>query len=404
MNSACRVYQHSFARLFFQLTDQLRAAAIIDIDDAYRGAPENAAVSWFNDRGKRAYRVENGLWRTFFGLLFWDLLFETNDATTHSPFDRVPSALREKRFYQDNEAMIEQRLSLLSDPSATRRFLLRVSAARFNTPNGIFRWRTGVLEALQAFVDVAPADAMYSFLKKLCSNYIDMRHGYPDLLVIDDDAARFVEVKADGDQLRRNQLLRLEQLRDSGFEAEVLRVRWVLDPTQAYVVVDVETTGGRGEQHRVTEIGAVKVVNGAVVDTFETLLNPQRSIPPSITRLTGISPEMVEDAPLFEDVVDPFESFLEGAIFVAHNVEFDYRFIGQEFCRLGRPFRMPKLCTCASMRKLYPGHKSYGLASLTEAYDIPLNSHHRALCDAEAAAQLLLMINEKRQEELEAGQ
>ena len=95
---------------------------------------------------------------------------------------------------------------------------------------------------------------------------------------------------------------------------------------------------------------------------------------------------------------DEFASFLDGAIFVAHNVEFDYRFVGQEFRRLGRPFRMPKLCTCAAMRKLYPGHSSYSLAALSAAYDIPLRQHHRALCDAEAAAQLLLMINEKRAE------
>ena len=84
----------------------------------------------------------------------------------------------------------------------------------------------------------------------------------------------------------------------------------MLDPHQAYVVVDVETTGGRGENHRVTEIGAVKVRNGELVDRFHTLLNPQRTIPPSITRLTGISASMVVDAPYFIDIADDFEEFL----------------------------------------------------------------------------------------------
>ncbi|MEM8942272.1 MAG: exonuclease domain-containing protein, partial [Pseudomonadota bacterium] len=224
-----------------------------------------------------------------------------------------------------------------------------------------------------------------------------------DLMVIDNEGVRFVEIKSDGDQLRRNQLLRIEQLQRAGFRADVVNVRWTLTPTQAYVVVDVETTGGRGEQHRVTEIGAVKVIDGKIVDTFQTLLNPQRNIPRGITRLTGITPEMVADAPVFADVADRFAKFLSGGIFVAHNVEFDYRFIGQEFRRLGRSFRMPKLCTCASMRKLYPGHRSYSLARLSERYDIPLTSHHRALCDAEAAAQLLIMINAKRQENLRGG-
>lgn len=219
-------------------------------------------------------------------------------------------------------------------------------------------------------------------------------------MLIDDDGVRFVEIKAEGDQLRRNQMLRLQQLCDAGFRADVVRVRWVLDPGQAYVVVDVETTGGRGENHRVTEIGAVKVRNGKVVDRFQTLLNPQRAIPPGITRLTGISADMVAGAPYFVDIADEFEAFLQDAIFVAHNVDFDYGFVSREFARIGRPFRFPKLCTCASMRKLYPGHRSYSLASLARAYDIPLKQHHRAMCDAEAAAELLLLINEKRTEML----
>ena len=175
-------------------------------------------------------------------------------------------------------------------------------------------------------------------------------------------------------------------------------MRWVLDPQQAYVVVDVETTGGRGENHRVTEIGAVKVRNGKIIDRFQTLLNPQRSIPPSIIRLTGISPAMVEGAPYFIDIADQFEAFMQDAIFVAHNVEFDYGFIASEFARIGRQFRHPKLCTCASMRKLYPGRRSYSLASLCRGFDIPLQQHHRALCDAEAAAELLLLVNERRQQ------
>ncbi len=382
------------------LTDHLRAAECIDIDEAHNGSPERAAADWFRERGQQAFRVENSLWRTFFGLLFWDLLFDSEASRLHSPFERLPSLLTERRFSTECADAIAERLSLLDDRKALKRHLLRLSVARFGTNNGIFRWRQRILDALHALTDVAPADSLREILTLFCDDYLSARYGYPDLMVIDDDGVRFVEIKTDGDHLRRNQLLRLEQLRRAGFRADVVMVRWVLDPQQAYVVVDVETTGGRGDQHRVTEIGAVKLVNGELVDSFQTLLNPQRAIPPNITRLTGITPAMVADAPVFSDVADAFSEFLDGAIFVAHNVEFDYRFIGHEFRRLGRPFRMPKLCTCASMRKLYPGHRSYSLANLSAAYDIPLKSHHRALCDAEAAAQLLLLINEKRLEAL----
>jgi len=161
---------------------------------------------------------------------------------------------------------------------------------------------------------------------------------------------------------------------------------------------DFEARGGRGEHHRVTEIGAVKVRGGEIVDRYATLVNPQRAIPPGITRLTGITEAMVSDAPCFADIADGFRAFLGDAIFVAHNVEFDYGFIAREFQRLGQPFRHAKLCTCASMRRLYPGQRSYSLASLSRAFGILLTSHHRALCDAEAAAELLFLVNDRRRE------
>ncbi len=397
-----------FARDFYErkfgskrtsaVTDVLRAAQIIDIDEAQSGSPERAAAGYFEKAGKRAFRVENAIWRTFFGLYFWDELFAGDDADLHSPFEFLPRNLTTGTFYDASRTAIERKLAMLDEPHAVVRELLRASTAHYGTPNGVFRWRRGIIDALFALLERERGEPLRQVLARFCRDYEGSRYGYPDLLVLDDDGARFVEVKTEGDQLRRNQLLRIEQLRAAGFRADVVRIRWTLDPDQEYVVVDVETTGGRGDNHRVTEIGAVKVRDGRIVGRFSTLLNPQRSIPPGITRLTGITPAMVEDAPYFSDVADEFEAFMDGAIFVAHNVEFDYGFIAREYRRLGRGFRYPKLCTCASMRKLYPGRRSYSLAALAEAYDIPLRNHHRALCDAEAAAQLLLIVNEKRSE------
>ena len=379
------------------LTDTLRAAEVIDIDESKSGAPERAAAEYFEQQGMRAFRTENLLWRTLFGLLFWDELFSDETAALHSPFEFLPAALANGSFYNDNTERVETKLAALQDLATTKLELLKTSTRHYGAINGVFRWRRSINDAVFALLEHADPDAIASVLRRLCRDYANSRYGYPDLMVVDEEGARFVEVKTEGDQLRRNQLLRLRQLRSAGFRADVVKVRWILDPSQAYVVVDVETTGGRGENHRVTEIGAVKVQDGKVVDRFHTLLNPQRAIPPGIIRLTGISPAMVEDAPYFGDIADTLEAFMRDAIFVAHNVEFDYGFIAAEFRRIGRPFRYPKLCTCASMRRLYPGHRSYSLASLCRAYDIPLKQHHRALCDAEAAAELLLLVNEKRQ-------
>ena len=380
------------------VTDALRAAEVIDIDESRSGAPERAVVEYFEARELLAWRTENLVWRTLFGLLFWDELFDDGSTSTHSPFEFLPASLTTGSFYTEQRQRIEEKLALLGEPAAASKQLLRVATSHFGAPNGIFRWRWAMNDAVFALLEHGNTAAITSMLRRMCQDYRGSRYGYPDVMVVDEQGLRFVEVKTEGDQLRRNQLLRLEQLRDAGFRADVLRVRWVLDPQQAYVVVDVETTGGRGENHRVTEVGAVKVVNGEVVDRFQTLLNPQRTIPPNIIRLTGITPAMVADAPCFADIADDFEAFMKDAIFVAHNVEFDYGFIAREYARLGRAFRYPKLCTCASMRRLYPGHRSYSLASLCARYDISLKQHHRAMCDAEAAAELLLLINERRQQ------
>ncbi len=381
-------------------TDRLRAGETIELDESDSGRPERAAAAWFESRGARAFRTENALWRTFFGLLFWRELYGESNSALHSPFDFVPSNLTNGSFAAEHADAIRERLGLLDQPAALKRHLLATSTAHYGKPNGLFRWRRSVLDALFAFVDVAPPDAMRAMLRRFCDDFHGARYGYPDLMVIDDDGVRFVEIKTDGDHLRKKQLLRLEQLGASGFRADVVRVRWTLDPEQVYVVVDVETTGGRGEQHRVTEIGAVKVIDDRIVDRYSTLINPQRTIPPGITRLTGISADMVADAPYFSDIADEFAEFMGDAIFVAHNVEFDYGFISREFRRIGRRFRHAKLCTCASMRRLYPGQRSYSLDSLCATFGIPLESHHRALCDAEAAAELLLLVNEKRREAL----
>jgi DNA polymerase-3 subunit epsilon len=378
------------------MTDMLRAAEVIEIDESRSGSPERAAVEYFASRGKTAFRTENLLWRTLFGLLLWEELFVEGDADTLSPFERVPASLLSGTIYDKYRDAIESKLALLRNPAAAKHQVLRISTQHYGSPNGVFRWRRTMNDAVMALLDNASGDAVATILRTMAKDYENSRYGYPDLMLVDDGAVRFVEIKAEGDQLRRNQLLRIEQLRNAGFKADVVRLQWIIDPAQTYVVIDVETTGGKGENHRVTEIGAVKIQGDQVVERFQTLLNPQRTIPPGIVRLTGITPAMVEDAPCFADIADKLECFLEDSIFVAHNVDFDYGFIAREFARIGRDFRRPRLCTCASMRRLNPGLDSYSLASLCRHFDIPLKQHHRALCDAEAAAQLLVIINEKR--------
>lgn len=164
-----------------------------------------------------------------------------------------------------------------------------------------------------------------------------------------------------------------------------------------YVVVDVETTGSspaRGD--RVTEIAAVEVSGGEVVGEFSTLVNPGRPIPAWISRLTGITQEMVEDAPPFGEVAGTVRDRLEERIFVAHNVPFDWRFVAEEMRRAQSVLPMgPRLCTLRLARRALPGLRRKGLDAVTRYYDVEIEGRHRALGDALATATVLLRLLEE---------
>ncbi|QOZ53943.1 exonuclease domain-containing protein [Bradyrhizobium sp. CCBAU 53338] len=376
-------------------TELLRAGRTLRVDDTWRGNPEAGIAGVLRRQGLEVFHAENTLWHCLFGLLFWDELFESGQL--HSGFDWMPHCLKDRTFALMFSPQIETKLEAVASRSAFPR-ILRIVAAKWGKPNGVFAWEHVDMDALRALLAGASADGLARILRLMCEDYRAMRDGFPDLMLVADGAVSFMEVKAEGDVIRRNQLTRLRQLGNAGILAEIGRADFRFDPEQDYVVVDIETTGGWTGGDRITEIGTVKIRNHEVVAEWHSLINPQRSIPSKIVALTGITNEMVRDAPLFAEVADGFMQFMGDGVFVAHNVNFDYGFIAAEYERLERRFRFPKLCTCAGMRRHYPGHKSYGLGKLTRAYNIELKDHHRALCDARAAAHLLNLINAKRDE------
>ena len=159
-----------------------------------------------------------------------------------------------------------------------------------------------------------------------------------------------------------------------------------------YAIVDIETTGGSATRSRITEIAIYKHDGQNIVDEYQTLINPCQDIPYNITKLTGIDNELVANAPLFFDVAQEIDNFMEGCVFVAHNVNFDYSFVKAEFDRIGLSFRRKKLCTVRLSRKLLPGKFSYSLGKLCASEGIPLNNAHRAAADAKATAILFTQL------------
>jgi DNA polymerase-3 subunit epsilon len=153
-----------------------------------------------------------------------------------------------------------------------------------------------------------------------------------------------------------------------------------------YAIVDIETTGGSARGSRMTEI-AIRIMDGVeVVESWQSLINPKQPIPPAIFALTGITDEMVEHAPEFAEIADQVFRLLDGKIFVAHHVNFDYSFVKHQLEECGIRWSAPKLCTVRLARKIYPGLASYSLGRLCDYLGIPILHRHRAGGDADATA------------------
>ncbi len=159
-----------------------------------------------------------------------------------------------------------------------------------------------------------------------------------------------------------------------------------------FVVFDLETTGAKTPPCRVTEIGAYRVCRGEIVEEFHSLVNPETPIPMFISILTGITDDMVKDAPKFADVADAFLRFIGDSVLVAHNAGFDMRFLNHEVGRLYEDYRLgnPSLCTVQLSRKLLPDIENHKLKTLAEHFSVALVNHHRANEDAYATARIFI--------------
>jgi DNA polymerase III subunit epsilon len=153
-----------------------------------------------------------------------------------------------------------------------------------------------------------------------------------------------------------------------------------------FAFIDVETTGMKPLEDRLTEVAIIRFRRGAAPTVWQSLLNPHMPIPAEIQSLTGITNAMVRNAPTFFDLRDDIRAQLEGAFFVAHNARFDYGFIKNEFRRAGESFTSDVLCTVRLSRKLYPAASGHGLDAIVARHRLHVENRHRALGDTQATA------------------
>jgi DNA polymerase III epsilon subunit family exonuclease len=161
-----------------------------------------------------------------------------------------------------------------------------------------------------------------------------------------------------------------------------------------FVVVDIEATGAKMPPNRIIELGAHRIRGGRIVDNFITLVNPEISIPRFVVALTGISNEMVKQAPLFAAVAPKWLEFVADAVLIAHNAPFDTNFLNHEISRVYPGHRMMNqhLCTVTLSRRAVPGLANYRLETVADHFSIPIFDRHRAGSDALATAEVFLRI------------
>lgn len=163
--------------------------------------------------------------------------------------------------------------------------------------------------------------------------------------------------------------------------------------------VDVETTGGSSERHRVIEIGIVRVDPDGTTRRYSSLVNPGGPAPSFILDLTGIDAEELAAAPSFEEVAWDAWDLMKDAVFVAHNVHFDYGFMRREYERLDSEFRVRMLCSVRMSRALYPEFRRHDLSSVIARMDLKMDRRHRALDDAEAVLEFFTRCAGEKPEE-----
>lgn len=160
-----------------------------------------------------------------------------------------------------------------------------------------------------------------------------------------------------------------------------------------FAIVDIETTGSKFPGNRIIDLAIIRHNGKEVVSEWHTLLRPDVAIPPFVIELTGISEEMVADAPLFADVAVDVIAQLRDCTFVAHDVNFDYSFLRHELKEVGYTLEMEKICTLKNSRKFLPGQASYSLGRLCTSLGIVVDQRHRAIGDARATAQLFTLLH-----------
>ncbi len=203
-----------------------RQASDIFLARRWRRQPEEGVVAKLNESGLCAFHTENRLWRSFFGLLFWDLLFDTNRNSFHTPFEQLPREFKFGTLFAGMKTEVEQSIGLIEDETNFLNVIQERYLQYFRTKNPFVSWTPETLKLIAEIRQRLPARALQAVAREMSQNPEHNLCGFPDLLVLEDSQVRFLEVKTPLDQLSAQQLHWLQVFRQHGIEADVLQIRW----------------------------------------------------------------------------------------------------------------------------------------------------------------------------------
>jgi hypothetical protein len=208
------------------VTLQLHNSESISIPLDWKYQVEAGVIDYYEQQGSKAFFAENHLWRSIFGLLFWDIIFDTKAMAIHHPLQRSPSDLYKPIFWENRRNRLIERLEILENPADWQVYIEQVFVAHFGVTNPLVEWFPGIFQAINTVLSSIEPHKIAKIMLEMAKNMKENTRGFPDLFVWDTDSYSFVEVKSPSDNLSNQQLYWLHFFEQIGINSKVLRVTW----------------------------------------------------------------------------------------------------------------------------------------------------------------------------------
>ncbi len=215
------------ARIVKRTTQALKAAEAIEVPISYRFRVEFGAITYYQEQGYNAFFSENEPWRALFGLLFWDIIYDTNVQTIHNPLQRIPSDFFLPDFYLKRSEQLKERLAAAHSREIIDELVSQTFADKYGITNVLVPWYDGALEKVLTLTSLLSPEKIQKIMLEMALNLRENTRGFPDLLVWNDDDYAFIEIKSPTDHLSSRQLHWQHFFAEHGVQSRIVRVNWI---------------------------------------------------------------------------------------------------------------------------------------------------------------------------------